>query len=235
MISTMKKIVIWIGALLSLGACSESFLNNLPEDILTAGNFFNTESDFQQALIATYGTMRTAGDLNSWVMGEMRSDNTHYDINRGADASIATIARLAVTDFLDDDGNGVTNGKYNGSYVGISRANTILDRINEVAMDAGRKEQIIAEAKFLRAFFYFELVRYYGGVPLYIHEVNNAQEASQQRATVEEVYAQIIADATEAAAVLPPTAGELGRPSKAAAHMLLGYVYLTQKNFPAAE
>lgn len=235
MISTMKKIVIWIGALLSLGACSEGFLNNLPEDILTAGNFFNTESDFQQALIATYGTMRTAGDLNSWVMGEMRSDNTHYDINRGADASIATIARLAVTDFLDDDGNGVTNGKYNGSYVGISRANTILDRINEVAMDAGKKEQIIAEAKFLRAFFYFELVRYYGGVPLYIHEVNNAQEASQQRATVEEVYAQIIADATEAAAVLPPKARELGRASKAAAHMLLGYVYLTQKNYPAAE
>src|SRR5690606_17397647 len=179
--------------------------------------------------------MRTAGDLNSWVMGEMRSDNTHYDINRGADASIATIARLAVTDFLDDDGNGVTNGKYNGSYVGISRANTILDRINEVAMDAGKKEQIIAEAKFLRAFFYFELVRYYGGVPLYIHEVRNAQEASLQRATVEEVYAQILTDATEAAETLPPKARELGRASKAAAQMLLGYVYLTQKNYPAAE
>lgn len=231
----MKKLVILVAAIFSLGACSESFLNNVPEDILTAGNFFKTESDFQQALIATYGAIRTAGDLNSWVMGEMRSDNTHYDINRGADASIGTMARLAVADFLDDDGNGVTNSKYDGSYVGISRANTILERINDVEMDAGRKDQLIAEAKFLRAFFYFELVRYYGGVPLYIHEVNNAEEASLQRASVEEVYAQIIADATEAAAILPPKARELGRASKAAAHMLLGYVYLTQKNYPAAE
>ena len=231
----MKRIVILIATIISLGACSESFLDNVPEDILTSGNFFKTESDFQQALIATYGTVRTAGDLNSWVMGEMRSDNTHYDINRGADASIGTMARLAVADFLDDDGNGVTNSKYNGSYVGISRANTILDRIIDVQMDAERKDQIIAEAKFLRAFFYFELVRYYGGVPLYVHEVSNAEEASLQRATVDEVYAQIIMDATEAAATLPPKARELGRASKAAAHMLLGYVYLTQKNYPAAE
>ncbi|MGK6350908.1 RagB/SusD family nutrient uptake outer membrane protein [Parapedobacter sp. DT-150] len=231
----MKKLIILVVAVISLGACSESFLDNVPEDTLTSGNFFKTESDFQQALIATYGAVRTAGDLNSWVMGEMRSDNTHYDINRGADASIGTMARLAVADFLDDDGNGVTNSKYDGSYVGISRANVILDRIIDVQMDAGKKDQIIAEAKFLRAFFYFELVRYYGGVPLYIHEVSNAEEASLQRATVDEVYAQIIADATEAAAILPPKARELGRASKAAAHMLLGYVYLTQKNYPAAE
>ena len=232
---TMKKIVLLAVAIISLSACSEHFLDNVPEDILTSGNFFRTESDFQQALIATYATVRTAGDLNSWVMGEMRSDNTHYDINRGADASIATTARLAVADFLDDDGNGVTNSKYNGSYVGISRANVILDRINDVQMDQGRKDQIIAEAKFLRAFFYFELVRYFGGVPLYIHEVRNAEEAQLQRATAEEVYAQLITDATEAADVLPPKARELGRASKAAAQLLLGYVYLTRKDYAAAE
>lgn len=225
----MKKIAILLTVALLLGACSESFLDNVPEDKLTAGNFFNTESDFQQALVAAYATVRTAGDLNSWVMGEMRSDNTHYDINRGADASIGTMARLAVADFLDDDGNGVTNGKYDGSYVGISRTNVILDRIPDLQMDQARKDQIIAEAKFLRAFFYFELVRYYGGVPLYIREVRNAEDASLQRATVDEVYAQIIADATEAAAMLPQKARELGRASKAAAQMLLGYVYLTQK------
>lgn len=231
----MKRIILLIAIIISLNACSKQFLDNVPEDILTDGNFFESESDFQQALVSTYAVVRTAGDLNSWVMGEMRSDNTHYDINRGADASISTTARLAVADFIDDDGNRVSNGKYDGSYVGISRANVILDKINAVQMDEGRKAQIIAEAKFLRAFFYFELVRYYGGVPLFLLAVENAEQAKLPRASAEEVYAQIIQDATEAAEVLPPKASALGRASKAAANMLLGYVYLTQKNYPAAE
>lgn len=231
----MKRSILIITIIISLSACSKQFLENVPEDILTDGNFFQTESDFQQALVSTYAVVRTAGDLNSWVMGEMRSDNTHYDINRGADASIGTIARLAIADFLDDDGNRVSNGKYDGSYVGISRANVILDKVNAVQMDEERKAQIIGEAKFLRAFFYFELVRYYGGVPLFLHEVRNAEEAKLPRASAEEVYAQIITDATEAAEVLPPKASALGKASRAAAQMLLGYVYMTQKNYLAAE
>jgi hypothetical protein len=231
----MKKFSIIILCALSLGSCSKEFLDVVPEDILTSANFFQTESDFQQALVATYASMQTLGDLNSFVMGEMRSDNTHYDINRAADASIATIARIGVADFLDDDGNGVTNSKYNGSYIGISRANAILDRITDVEMDAAAKEQIIAEAKFLRALFYFELVRYYGGVPLHIHEVKNAEEARLPRATVDEVYEVIINDATEAADVLPVEAAKLGRASKGAAKMLLAYVYMTRKDYAAAE
>lgn len=231
----MKKLLLIIFPLFLFVSCSKDFLNNAPEDFLTAANFFKTESDFQQALVSTYATVRTMGDLNSWVMGEMRSDNTHYDINRGADASIATTARLAVADFLDDDGNGVTNSKYDGTFVGISRTNAILDRITDIEMDAARKEQIIAETKFLRALFYFELVRYYGGVPLHIHEVKNAEQAKTERASVDGVYAQIIQDATEAEAVLPEKASVLGRASKAAANMLLGYVYLTRKDYAAAE
>lgn len=230
----MKKLLLIIVCAANFASCKKDFLDVVPEDFLTTANFFKTESDFQQALVSTYASVRSLGDLNSWVMGEMRSDNSHYDINRGADAAIATIARLGVADFLDDDGNGVTNSKYNNSYVGISRANAILDRINDVDINPARKEQIIAEAKFLRALFYFELVRYYGGVPLHIHEIKNAEEARVQRATADEVYAQIIEDATEAAEALPIEAAELGRASKGAARMLLGYVYLTRKDYPAA-
>ena len=78
-------------------------------------------------------------------------------------------------------------------------------------------------------------MRYYGGVPLHIHEVRNAEDARLQRATAEEVYGQIIQDATEAADVLPIAAAVLGKASKGAAKMLLGYVYLTRKDYPAAE
>ena len=231
----MKKIVLLLTATITLVSCSKSFLDNTPEDFLTAANFFNTQSDFQQALVAAYASVRSAGDLNAWVMGELRSDNTHYDIDRGASASIAVTSRLAVADFLDDDGNQVTNEKYNNSYVGISRANVILDRITDIQMDQAKKDQIIAEARFLRAFLYFELVRYYGSVPLPLHEVKNAAEAESQRSTVDEIYAQIMDDATAAAAVLPPKAKELGRASKAAAKTLLGYVYLTRKKYAEAE
>ena len=231
----MKKFFLIIVCTASFVSCSKDFLNVVPEDSLTSANFYKTESDFQQALVSTYESVRTLGDLNSWVIGEMRSDNTHYDINRGADASIATIARIGVADFLDDDGNGVTNGKYDGSFVGISRANSILDRINDVEMDSDSKAQIIAEAKFLRALFYFELARNYGGVPLHTHEVQNAEEARLPRATAEEVYSLIIQDATEAAEVLPVDAAALGRASKGAAKMLLGYVYMTRKEYTAAE
>jgi starch-binding outer membrane protein, SusD/RagB family len=231
----MKKFLFIIISAVGLVACSKDFLNNVPEDFLTSANFFKTESDFQQALVAAYGSVQSLGNLNAWVMGEMRSDNTHYDINRGADAAIATIARLGVADFLDDAGNGVTNDKYNGTYVGIARTNVILDRITAVEIEPARKAQLIAETKFLRALFYFELVRYYGGVPLHIHEVNNAEQARLQRVTADEVYAQIIQDATEAADVLPVEAAALGRASKGAAKILLGYIYLTRKDYPAAE
>lgn len=231
----MKRIILLLTATIIFTSCSKSFLNNTPEDFLTAANFYKTESDFQQALVAAYASVRSAGDINAWVIGEMRSDNTHYDIDRGASASIAITARLEVADFLDDDGNQVTNEKYNNSYVGISRVNVILDRITDIQMDQAKKDQIIAEARFLRAFLYFELVRYYGGVPLPLHEVKNAAEAQLQRSTADEVYAQIIDDAIAAAAVLPPKAKELGRTSKAAAKVLLAYVYLTRNKYAEAE
>jgi hypothetical protein len=166
-------------------------------------------------------------------MGDFRSDNTHYKYNPGNRGSFFL---ESVDLFLDDQTNTLTESKYNECYVGIARANTIIDRIAKVDFAEAAKNNIIGQAKFLRALFYFELVRYFGGVPLYLSEVSNAEGAYLPRSSVAEVYAVIEKDALDAIAQLPvPTTSQNGRATKSSAKMLLADVYLTQKKYALAE
>jgi hypothetical protein len=121
------------------------------------------------------------------------------------------------------------------NYAGITRANYILEFQNNI--DFSGKDQIIAEAKFLRAFYYFELVKFFGDVPLVIDRRIGASEVTQlDRSPKSEVYAQIEQDLIESAAVLPVIARAKGRATKGAAQSLLGKVYLYQnKNSDAAQ
>lgn len=206
----------------------------VPESSVTSGNFYKTEKDFNQALVGVYQSVRNVkGSLSSWVMGDFRSDNTHYKFNPGNRGSFTL---EAVDLFLDDQNNQFTQLKYNECYVGISRANAIIDRLGTSSFSEDFKGNIISQAKFLRALFYFELVRYYGAVPLYLNEVSSSATAYLQRSPVAEVYASIEADLKDAISKLPVPAGQQdGRATKSSAIMLLADVYLTQKNYPLAQ
>ena len=124
-------------------------------------------------------------------------------------------------------------GYWIGQWQAVNRANQVITNVPNIEMDGALKNRLIAEAKMLRAYFYFNLVRVYGGVPIF----NGVQENYNiPRNSVDEVYNFIISDLTSAAEVLPQTYGasDLGRVTKGAALGLLSKVYLYKKDWQKA-
>lgn len=232
----MKKHIIWI-ILIAMGvsSCTKDFLQLTPDSEPNAEDFYETEEQFEQAINGVYESLRATVNESGYLMGEMRSDNTHYDYY-APDRGIHIIRRENIDDFLDDAQNQWSNNYFNDSYAGIARANTILDRIEQASFDQAAKDPIIGEAKFLRSLYYFNLVRYFGGVPLYLKEVVTEADAFLPRSTVDEVYEVIIGDLQDAIDKLPePSFPQNGRANKGAASTLLAEVYMTRKDFAAAE
>lgn len=232
----MKKYLILI-YMLSFGitSCNKDFLNLVPEDNPTSGSFFKTEQHFQDALAASYTALRAVYNVD-YVLAEMRSDNTHYDYY-SSDRSNGNFHKEQIADFMDDAINNYTNGFWVQSYKGIFRTNVVLDHIQDAEFSDAAKNPIIGEAKFLRALFYYNLVRYYAGVPLYLHEVSSVDDAYFERSSEAEVYKSIIDDATDAIQKLsaPTVFPQSGRATKGSALSLLADVYMTQKRYADAE
>lgn len=218
---------------ISVGGCKKSFLNQEPESGLTDANFWKTESDLKQGVVGAYSSLRGMGTFSYWVFGEMRSDNTTFQYNapqRGQEN------RELVDQLLVSATNTLIQDYWRDCYVAISRCNDVLNNVGRIDMPDASKTQATGEVKFLRAFHYFNLVRQFGGVPLRLEAIKSPTQApSKGRASVDEVYNQIITDLTDAANALPEAgsypASEKGRVSKGAANALLGEVYMTQKKF----
>jgi hypothetical protein len=234
----MKKIyyiLILIAGLVLCTGCGD-FLDLNPKDKVTGSTFFTTEEELKQAVTATYVPLRDVV-INEYYQGEMRSDNTHYEeipTNRGT----AYIEREAITDFQDASLNTYTNNVFYNCYLGISRVNIVIDHIDDAPkLSEDVRKNILGQVKFLRAYYYFKLVRYYGGVPLYLKEVTNTSEAFLPRSSADEVYNQIIEDAKDAVAMLAPPAKfpQTGEATKGSATMLLAEVYLYQKKYAEVE
>jgi hypothetical protein len=230
-----KYIVLVLLGLIA-SSCKKSYIDLVPEDSLSPETFYQTDDQLEQAVAAAYVPLR---DLlvNDYHTSEMRSDNTHYipnPNNRGT----ATVYRENVSDWNNDANNDYVNAVYYHCYTGISRANIVIGRIPlaKKATEAG-KARADGQAKFLRAWNYYKLVRLFGGVPLYLKEVTKADDAFKNRSTVDEVYAQIIADAKDAIAeLLPPTKfPQTGEATQGSATMLLADVYVTLKKYAEAE
>jgi len=221
--------------LLSLASsCKKDFLDQTPEASLAGSNFYKTESDIKQAVNGTYAANRDMGLVSYWLFGEMRSDNTTYQYNP-ADRG------LEQREFIDQFLVGATAEPlqlyWQQNYTGIARSNEIIARIGDITMTDALKNQYTGEALFLRAFNYYNLVVQFGGVPLRLTAAQSPADAiSKGRATVDEVYAQIIADLKDAAIKLPAkyVAADLGRATQGAALSLLGKVYMMQKKYPEA-
>jgi tetratricopeptide (TPR) repeat protein len=207
-----------------------------PPTQLNTATFYKTANDFQQALIGVYPWLRSWASPTSWLMGESRSDNTRYDFNT-QNRAVAILERENVDDWMDDANNSTTKTKYVADYAGIERANMILDQIGKAAIDSVTRNNVTGETEVLRAFFYFDLVQFYGGVPLNLHTVASPSQAFMTRATVDDVYAAIIADLKDAITRLPRqiTFPGSGRATIGTAEMLLANVYMVQKKYDQAQ
>ncbi len=235
----MKKNLLLTGILgLLITGCRDGFLTVVPETQLSSATFFKTESDFQQAVNGAYVPLRTIFNDRAWKLGEMHSDNTYYarNILFGAVDNTENIA-----DFALPVSKGVTTNdnvlqQFRQDYQIIARTNEILSRIDDVEFDAGRKANLKGQALFLRAFAYFELVRYFGKAPLHLTPATNRDEATAPLSDTEALYSQIETDIKEAIALLPVKSeqGE-GRATSGAANMILANLYMVKKNWAGAE
>ncbi|WP_128546986.1 RagB/SusD family nutrient uptake outer membrane protein [Larkinella soli] len=233
----MKKIVS-LCVLLLLGGCSESFLDEVPQAERSETNFYRTTEDFYNAVVGAYSTLKNAGLYGSgsgalFAMTEVVSDNTDLGVTRQAlNASTYEIEDLLVTIT-----NATVGSAWTGHYLGIARTNAILDRLPAAAVPQAGKDRFEGEARFLRALFYFNLVRLFGDVQLITKEIASPYGANTlTRSPAAEVYALIVEDLKVAKEKLPATlpAAEAGRASRGAAGALLGKVYLTLKQYDNA-
>lgn len=223
----MKKILFIVLILSVFTACKKEELSITPISTGTTENFYQTENDFIQASNAIYNSLRTYPDrlIN---LSETRSDNLY------AASVLITQPYDPINAFRTDvvSSNYILNA-WNENFNSIFRANILLEKLEQngdVIKNATLKARLVAEARFLRAFFYFDLVRYFGKVPLTTKTVSPREAESIPRSPVGDVYKVIIEDLQHAIAVLPPSylTTNVGRATKYAAQSLLALVYMTR-------
>jgi len=214
----------------ALTACHDELLNPIPESVLTNANAFNKASDMNLAVLGTYATYQDRIQ-NDYELLDMPSDDM-YAFYFGASPGIEEITVLQVS-----PENPKINSYWKSTYNGIFRANSVLANIDKPTdYTTGQKEQFIGEAKFMRALYYFDLVRVFGGVPAVTTILTNEQARTTPRASEEEIYQLIINDLKDAINTLPlPAAMAKGRASKAAASALLAKVYVYRENWSDAK
>lgn len=233
-----KKIIfIWLVTFV-LAGCQDEFLTIVPETALSSATFFTKEADFQQAVNGAYVPLRAISNDRAWLLGEMHSDNTYYARNI---LFGATEQQEDIADFAIPVANGVTANvhvlnQYRLDYQIIARTNQVLALIDKIEFAEASKNNLKGQAYFLRAYAYFELVRYFGKVPLHLEPVTDRETAVLPLSSEEEIYTQIIKDAEQAVALLPlKSAQEAGRATSGAAKTLLANVYMVQKKWADAE
>lgn len=201
-------------------------------------DFFISKDVAKQAVVGCYVPMTwNLGSTycNEWLIGDVASD----DAIKGGEYLKDMADAYDICKFQVVSSNALLDNFYNAQFIGISRCNQALESIAAMPLPGDMTEtdraQMLGEAKFLRAFYYFRLVRLFGGVPMPLSPVVSSEDWKMPRSTSDEVYAQIISDLEDAQSVLPLqseyAADDLGRVSKGAAEALLMKVNLYRKNY----
>jgi len=227
----MKHIYIVLFGLIiaSFSSCSEDFLDRQPLDSQVTSTFYKTEEDAKKALVAVYdvlGYQSTPGI--SWAPYVTVSDVLSDDCFAGGADANDGMALNELDKFNAQTQNLVALSIWKKNYTGIYRANLLLEKIDGVDASIEFKERVKAECAFLRAYFYFEQVKFFENIPLLTETIKSPSEYSQTQNTPQEVYNQIAVDLVEAINYLPETvdANQPGRVTKWAAEALLARVYL---------
>ena len=234
----MKNIIII--ALLSafiLTGCSKDFIDREPVVGTTEATFYQTEQDAIFAINSAYSSlqfeMSPAGHFR-WFWGDIMSD----DSEKGGSGDNDVFPLLQLETFQGPTNTDLLEAEWRADYVGVYRANVVLDKIPDMDIDVDLKERIIGEAKFIRAYFYYQLVTIFGDAPLITRPLAPS-EYQQPRASASEIWALIDADLTESAASLPQRSeysiDDLGRITKGAAQGLLMRALLFRQEFAAAQ
>jgi hypothetical protein len=213
-------------------SCTEK-LDVLDKNNPTSESYFKTASELQNGVNSIYSTLRS-GELvgREWFFtrdmrgGETASGGAQLEAPRAELLSQASPA----------PSNAVMSNVWSGSYQMINRANMVLGKADGVTDNPPLRDRLVGEAKFLRAWAYFELVSQWGDVPLYTETVTSAS-GFQGKSPAADIYALIISDLTDAVTKLPDSYGssDNGRATKGAANTLLGRVQMQKGDYAAAK
>jgi tetratricopeptide (TPR) repeat protein len=207
-------------------SCSDDFVDVASEDE-NSDEYFNSEDDYQKALIGAYDLLQAT--YVNVMLGEIASDNTLC----GGESATDVIGFQEIDDMIHTPVNANLRDIWGWMFAGVNRANFILEFQDKT--DFTGKNEIIAQARFLRAYYYFELVKWFGDVPLSVDKrIQFGEQFTIERTPKSEVYAQIELDLQFAAENLPATQTQAGRVTKGAANALLGKAYLYQDKFTEA-
>ncbi|MCC6279998.1 MAG: RagB/SusD family nutrient uptake outer membrane protein [Saprospiraceae bacterium] len=239
----MKQHKLFIFILLAAlfpSACQKDFLDRKPIIGATEENFYRTEADAIAAVNAAYAPLQFETTTNGggphfrWFWGDVMSD----DAIKGGSGDNDGNEILQLETFRGPSNTTHLENEWAADYQGIYRANVVLERVPGIEMNAALKTRILGEAYFIRAWFFYNLVTIYGGVPLADH-VLAPSEYNLPRADAAQVWALIESDLKTAASSLPLRSGyaqdDLGRITKGAAQALLAKSYLWQKRWAEAE
>lgn len=219
-------------ALVVFTGCNKTFLDVPPQGQQPSQQFWKSDADAAKAVNAMYA------NLHEWkniafapiAVESMGSD----DAEKGSSPSDATFMNK-FHNFTATSTEGQIADFWAGQYQNINFANQVLDNVPGITMDDNLKNRYLAEAKFIRAYSYFRLVRAFGDVPLRLTVPKSAAEYNVPRTPKAQVWAAIEKDLTDAAAVLPQSYGaaDVGRATKGAALGMLAKVSMYQKKWQA--
>lgn len=222
-----KTIVAGVAFLIIMTFSCTKFTELPPEYSIDSENYFNSEDDYYNALVAAYDLLQTT--YANAILGEIASDNTLC----GGESPTDVIGWQQVDDMIHTSTNSNLKDIWGWMFSGLQRTNYFLEFQDKIDFDG--KEVMVGEVRFLRAYYNFELVKWFGPIPLKVNErFKLGDEKTIPRSPVSDVYALIEEDLIFAAGVLPVTQIETGRATKGAAQALLGKAYLYQEKFAEA-
>lgn len=228
---TIYRIILTTLCFTSLFSCTK--LNEEPVSILDPKQYFKTEADAEASVMGIYGLLANAdfyGRRLTMVLQLLGDDIDIADI--GTQSS-----RIQLNSFTHDASNQDLLAVWKTAYLGIGAANAAIDGIPAVTMNEAKKSALIAEARLLRALYYYHLVQLFGDIP-YIGEFvsDPSKVIAISKTPTAKVYENIIADCEYAIVNLPDTYANnnKARPSKGAAQTLLASVYMVLKKWDDA-
>lgn len=227
--------LVLIAGIFALNSCSKDYLDVKPKGTTLEDNFYQNADDATEALIAIYDQVGgTSGGYINKFTATMSASDDHF----AGGASSTDVNNLQVwSNYTLDPASGPQGELWDRGFSGVFRANVLISKLPDIPMDEALKSRYMAESKFLRAYFYFDLIRYFENIPLFETPLSAADIYDVEQAPPSEVYNLIIGDLTFAADVLPSTVPVItdgGRATKGAAKALLGKVYLQLKDYENA-
>lgn len=211
-------------------ACND-FLEETPKSFIAPQNFYKTEGDALASMYSIYDALGSGnGVYYRWYrdLTLMLSDEGYGPTNNSLFWTLNT--------YTHDGRNTMITQLWQFTYAAIDRANATIDNVTEMTINQQLKDQIIGEAKFLRALNYFNLVRLYGPVPLSLEETKSVNGLERPTSSIEDIYKAILDDLIEAEKYVPVrkrgSAAANGLADLGAVKMLLAKVYMTMAGYP---